>query len=137
MMCGSISDFRLDVTCGLVASFAALLAFCNFESTGRAVDMSTLYLYRAGEEFSAQWTDFLWFVFFNCLEKLLTIFFLSKFGIIYAAPSLSFRLLEIFLQFPASFKVTAIMEIETAVSKGTIARIVPIFTEVEDIVESA
>jgi len=99
--------------------------------------MSTLYLYRAGEEFSAQWTDFLWFVFFNCLEKLLTIFFLSKFGIIYAAPSLSFRLLEIFLQFPASFKVTAIMEIETAVSKGTIARIVPILTEVEDIVESA
>ena len=75
-----------------------------------------------------------WFKLLNIFQ-LFIIFIII--GVVYSLPTLSFSFLELLLELPPSFIIGTIMNINTAISKDTISRVMPIFAQTFIIVESA
>lgn len=76
-------------------------------------------------------------ILFNRLEKFLSVLFLGQFWIVDSFPSFSLLLLELLFQFPAGLDIGSVMKIETAVSERAVARVMPVFADILNVIESA
>lgn len=76
--------------------------------------------------------DFMFFYGFKCLFYVL---FSSKLRVADSSPSLLLSPFEVPFLLPTSFVVGPVMKIDTTVTKWTVARVMPIFTESEVIIK--
>lgn len=98
--------------------------------------MTTLNFNWTSELFFTFFTNIIYFVFFYSFECLLNILFSSELWITDSSPSFFLCPLKISLLLPTSFVIWPVMKIDTAVTKRTVTRVMPIFTKSKIIIES-
>jgi hypothetical protein len=98
--------------------------------------MPALHLDRTLKSLSATLTDRRRLVFLYSLQQLLTVLLFSHIRVVDPLPPLSLLLLKILLQLPPSLMVRSIMQVETAVTKRTVPRIMPVLAQIKHIVKT-
>lgn len=99
--------------------------------------MAALHLHRILQVFTADTAGLLRLVLLYCLQQPFPVLLLGKLRVVDPSPSLLLGLLEIFFQLPAGLVVRSIVQIEAAVAKRTVARVMPVLAQILHIVESA
>jgi len=99
--------------------------------------MAALNLHRTLEHLFTLLTNLTDFELLNRFEGFFNLLFLRELWIVYSSPPLFLSPLKILLLFPSSLIVGPVMKVNTTVSKRTVARVMPIFTEAKIIIESA
>lgn len=96
--------------------------------------MTTFKTHRLLELFFADLTSVFNLVF---IKLFLELELLNVVWVVDFLPSLSFLLFVVFLELPASFIVSTIVDVQTAVTENTITTIMPVFTQFRIVVETA
>lgn len=113
----------------------ACYALAHYGSTASAKYMPAFHLDWEFELFLALLANIIHLVLLYTLKGLFNILSCCQLRVAYSPPPLLLCPLEIPLLLPASFVIGPIMEIDAAVSKWTIARIMPILTESEVVIK--